>query len=217
VEESRSQREPTNGRYLGQQASNLLFHINGYACGKFLSRPTQLSSEGTSMSEHHERIVKEELEVAFKRLKHMRAHGHHEEEEEQEKLLLLILIILAGIEQYVVKLDKTLIRIEKLLEKLVTSVTVVTVATDQPSYEHTKPVVITGQVTLDGQPLANTVVNLKVTDASSVDFPIPDTTTDASGNFTATWIIPPEVAPGACTVTATANGMTVTNTFISDN
>jgi hypothetical protein len=108
-----------------------------------------------------------------------------------------------------------IIIILQLLEKQVVTVTVVSVKTDAASYDHNVVVNISGDVNVDETPQANTPVNLKITDSAGMEFPLPDATTNEDGKFTAVWTIPPEVAPGVCTLTATALGATVTTTFTS--
>lgn len=110
-----------------------------------------------------------------------------------------------------------LIIIWQLLKKYVVTVTVVTVKTEAASYDHGDTVQITGDVTVDGTPQAGTLVSLIVKDAVGTEFPLPDTTTDTDGKFTAAWTIPPEVAPGVCTLSATALGATATTTFRFSN
>jgi hypothetical protein len=110
-----------------------------------------------------------------------------------------------------------LIIIWELLKKYVVTVTVVTVKTEAASYDHGDTVNISGDVTVDGTPQTGKSVGLKITDSVGTEFALSDATTDADGKFTAVWTIPPEVAPGVCTVSATALGATATTTFTSSN
>jgi hypothetical protein len=106
-----------------------------------------------------------------------------------------------------------LIIIWQLLKKYVVTVTVVTVKTEAASYDHGDTVNISGGVTVDEAPQSGVSVSFKIVDATGTEFALPDATTDADGKFTAAWTIPPEVAPGVCTLSATALGATATTTF----
>jgi hypothetical protein len=110
-----------------------------------------------------------------------------------------------------------LIIIWQLLKKYVVTVTVVSVKTEAVSYDHGDTVKISGDVTVDKAPQAGVSVSLKIVDAAENEFGLPDATTDADGKFTAAWTIPPEVALGVCTVSATALGTTVATTFTFSN
>jgi 2-methylaconitate cis-trans-isomerase PrpF len=105
----------------------------------------------------------------------------------------------------------------QLLKKHVVTVTVVSVEVEAASYDHDDTVKISGTVTVDGVPKVGASVSLSVKDAAGTDIPLPDTTTDADGKFSAAWKIPSDVAPGVCTLTANALGMTATTTFTFNN
>lgn len=89
--------------------------------------------------------------------------------------------------------------------------------TEAASYDHGDTVNISGNVSVDGKPVPDTTVSLKVVDSTSAEFVVGDVTTDADGNFSAAWIIPPEVAPGTVELSATALGATATTTFTFNN
>jgi hypothetical protein len=110
-----------------------------------------------------------------------------------------------------------LIIIWELLKKYVVTVTVVTVKTEAASYDHGDTVNITGDVTVDGTAQVGTSVSITIKDSADTEYGLPDATTGADGKFTAAWTIPPEVAPGVCTVSATAMGATATTTFRFSN
>lgn len=128
-------------------------------------------------------------------------------------LLIWAIMVLLEIQERLGMTNKILFRVWKLLKNIVVSVTVVSVKVENASYDHGDTVNISGDVKVDDAPLPNTTVGLVIKDVKDAEYPLPDTTTDADGKFTAAWTIPPEVAPGVVTLTASASGMTATTTF----
>ena len=128
-------------------------------------------------------------------------------------LVMLVIFLLILVLKELKELNVTTTWIWELLKKFVVTVTVVSVNVEAASYKHGDTVNISGNVSVDEAAQANTSVSINIKDSAENSFDLPDATTDADGKFTASWVIPPEVAPGVITVTATALGMTATTTF----
>jgi hypothetical protein len=128
-------------------------------------------------------------------------------------LVLVLIFLLILLLKMLRKANSKLIQVWKMLKKIVVTVTVVAVKTDQSSYAHGATVQITGSVTTDGKPQASETVNLKITDPSGAETDLPDATTASDGTFAASWDVPPDAVPGTYTLEATAKGMTNTVTF----
>lgn len=126
----------------------------------------------------------------------------------------LILFILAEVGvALILAILLLIIIILQLLGKTVVTVTVVSVKAEAASYDHGDTVNITGDVTVDGTAQVGTSVSITIKDSAETEYALPDATTGTDGKFAAAWTIPPEVAPGVCTISATAMGMTAQYTF----
>jgi len=89
----------------------------------------------------------------------------------------------------------------------------VTVATDKASYARGETVQISGTVTSDGAPEANKPVGLGITPPTGDIYSLPSVTTDAQGNFSASWQVPADAVVGTYVLTATSVGVSATTTF----
>ena len=99
-----------------------------------------------------------------------------------------------------------------LLRKLV-AVPAITVATDKALYLRGETVGITGTLTADGKPLANETVGLSIKPPVGDAYSLPSVTTDAEGNFSASWVVPSDAEAGSYELTATSVGASATATF----
>ena len=99
-----------------------------------------------------------------------------------------------------------------LLRKLVV-VPSLTVATDKASYFREETVGISGSLKTNGNPLPNQTVGLAVQPPTGDAYSLPSVTTDAEGNFTASWVIPADAVGGSYVLTATSTGVSNTTTF----
>jgi len=99
-----------------------------------------------------------------------------------------------------------------LLRKLVV-VPTLTVATDKASYFREETVQISGSLKSNGNPLPNQTVGLAVQPPTGDAYSLPSVTTDADGNFSASWQIPADGVGGSYVLTATSVGVSATTTF----
>ena len=99
-----------------------------------------------------------------------------------------------------------------LLRKLVV-VPSLTVATDKASYFREETVGISGSLISNGNPLPNQTVGLAVQPPTGDAYSLPSVTTDAEGNFSASWQIPADAVGGSYVLTATSVGVSNTTTF----
>ena len=99
-----------------------------------------------------------------------------------------------------------------LLRKLVV-VPNLQVATDKASYFREETVQISGSLKTDGNPLPNQTVGLAVQPPTGDAYSLPSVTTDAEGNFTASWQIPAEAVGGSYVLAAISVGVSNTTTF----
>jgi len=90
-----------------------------------------------------------------------------------------------------------------------------TVATDQPSYDHTEDVKISGTLKEDGEPMSGKTISIEIIPPGEAPTPIElgDMQTNEEGEYAATWDIPVDAAPGTYKVEATGMGVTATTTF----
>lgn len=89
----------------------------------------------------------------------------------------------------------------------------VTVATNKTLYTKGETVSITGTVKIGTSGVAGETVALAVSPPSGDAYSLPSVTTDASGNFTASWTVPSTAVDGSYTLTATSRGVSKTATF----
>jgi len=127
-------------------------------------------------------------------------------------LVLLLIILLLDVLKKLRRMGKSLYHIWKLLQNIVV-VPSVSVKIDKKQYLRGETVQISGSVSENSVPQDGALVNLKVTLPDGSDQALPDTTTDANGNFTSQWPVPGDAAGGSFTVSATALGTTDTTTF----
>ena len=99
-----------------------------------------------------------------------------------------------------------------LLRKLVV-VPALSVAVDKASYFREETVGISGSLLSNGNPLAGQTVGLAVQPPTGDAYSLPSVTTDAEGNFTASWKIPADAVGGSYVLTAASVGVGDTTTF----
>lgn len=99
-----------------------------------------------------------------------------------------------------------------LLRKLVV-VPSISVATDKASYFREETVQISGSLKSNGNPLPNQIVGLAVQPPTGDAYSLPSVTTDAEGNFSASWQIPADAVGGSYVLTAASVGVSNTTAF----
>lgn len=99
-----------------------------------------------------------------------------------------------------------------LLRKLVV-VPTLSVAADKSSYFREESVQISGTLTSNGSPLIGQAVGLAIEPPTGDAYSLPEATTDAEGNFSASWQVPPDAVAGPYTLTAASVGVGGTTTF----
>jgi hypothetical protein len=103
-----------------------------------------------------------------------------------------------------------------LFGKIVGSIDVV-VATNKSLYTKSEPVNITGNVKIGTTPVTSEPVSLTIMPTSGDAYSLTSATTDASGNFVASWQIPSDAVTGLYTLTATSKGVSKDTTFTSNS
>jgi hypothetical protein len=103
-----------------------------------------------------------------------------------------------------------------LLRKLVV-VPNISVATDKSSYFREESVQISGTLLSNGNPLAGQTVGMTIEPPSGDAYSLPSVTTDADGNFTASWAIPTDAVAGSYTLTVASVGVSGTAAFTPRN
>jgi len=88
-----------------------------------------------------------------------------------------------------------------------------TVATDQPSYDHTEDVKISGTLKENDEAMAGKTISIKIIPSEGDEIELGDVQTNEEGQYTASWDIPADAAPGTYKVEATGMGVTATTTF----
>lgn len=108
--------------------------------------------------------------------------------------------------------------LSELLLDIVATVPSVTVSVTPASVDISQTITISGVVNSDTDvPAPSAAVSIAITDSAGNAHPAITATTDATGAYTATFIVTAGFAPGIATVEVTALGTTGTATFTNNN
>jgi uncharacterized protein YfaS (alpha-2-macroglobulin family) len=87
------------------------------------------------------------------------------------------------------------------------------VATNKQLYVRGETVSINGSLKVGTVGVAGETVSMAVSPPSGDAYSLPNAVTDASGNFSATWIVASDTVDGLHTLTVSAKGLSKTSTF----
>ena len=87
----------------------------------------------------------------------------------------------------------------------------ITVSADKTDYSPGETVTLSGAYT--GSDVSGKTVNLIISPPSGDDYVLTPVTTDVSGNYTATWVVPASPVGGTYTVSVSCSGATAQTTF----
>lgn len=117
------------------------------------------------------------------------------------KVALILLIVLAIVIVVAILLPKIVI------------VPSITVTVDKTEYYRGDTVTISGTVKVGTVGQSGKTVALAVTPPTGDTYSLPSVTTNSTGGFKTTWIVPSDAAGGVFTVTGTSLGISGTKTF----
>ena len=122
-------------------------------------------------------------------------------------------IVVAAAVDWTLVITAAIIILIYLIWKIVFEPTL-TVSVDGTHYQRGETVGISGHLqTSDGLPLANKTIGLAITPEGGDAYTLPSVQTDASGNFTSSWVVPNDADMVLHTLTAASMAVQAQDTF----